>query len=551
MIKSNRDIIQELQTDLLQDFFEIQMMAQFQDTWKEEVRSVAVQKQNFSFVYDKMKKKFDAKGVGGITVKDFDVTSLAALIRFDFCSVCCPDNHTNISVGHIAMDRNDFSHISNYKDIQHIFDIEKTSVDNMTEFLTHLKNIAWNHPVIFRKYLGTGHGDGSLNEIARSVESEQNGENRIRSSIRHYMQELTLIREDRTAQYVGLSYNSDGRRDEKKLLDELIEDNLINSQTGMRIAAEGGYGKSWTLSEIAGRFAQLYLDNDTGEQLTIPILIEMGKLYRDCSSVSKKIAQLFFDGKEEEVPGFYKSNKILLLIDAMDEAKADIQGDVSRELASLHETHPNIVFVCASRKSCIDKYPVTIPCYAIRELDDGQIVDYMTKVIPEDFIESAKRDWVGGSRKEFLSRNRTPFYLSCYVELICETRDNIFFDTTQLIGKFLDSVITREIRKTGFNSDRATFINFLRELCRLLDSGSEDGERVTALPEIDVIRELTSRIPVEEGQASVKAVGRKLVEMQILARDEDEMLISFAHQNYKEYINRKYPERTRMFRSWQ
>ena len=28
----------------------------------------------------------------------------------------------------------------------------------------------------------------------------------------------------------------------------------------------------------------------------------------------------------------------------------------------------------------------------------------------------------------------------------------------------------------------------------------------------------------------------------------DEMLLSFAHQNYKEYINRKYP--ARRFRSW-
>ena len=119
---------------------------------------------------------------------------------------------------------------------------------------------------------------------------------------------------------------------------------------------------------------------------------------------------------------------------------------------------------------------------------------------------------------------------------------------TQLIEKFLNSMIERELRKTGFNSDKATFINFLRELCRLLDAGTEDGEKVVALPENEVIRELTNKIVVDEGQASIKAVGRKLVEIQVLSRDEDEMLLSFAHQNYKEYINRKYP--ARRFRSW-
>jgi hypothetical protein len=233
----------------------------------------------------------------------------------------------------------------------------------------------------------------------------------------------------------------------------------------------------------------------------------------------------------------------------MDEAKTDIQSDVSRELASLRDTYPNITFVCASRKSCIDKYPIEIPCYAIKQLDDRQIIEYMEKTIPEELQERVKKDWIGEDRKEFLNRNRTPFYISCYVELVCETGDNDFVDTTQLMEKFLNSMIEREITKTGFNSDKATFINFLKEFCRLLDFGNEDGQKVVALPENDVIRELSGKIIVEEGQASIKAVGRKLVEIQILERDDDEMLLSFAHQNYKEYINRKYPER-KFRKSW-
>ena len=553
MTRSIRDKIQECQTELLQDFFETQMMEKYPTSWKQKVENVAISKQNSSHsVYKQIKEKFDAKGgADGITIRDFDVTALVALIRFDFSSECCPDNRTRRLVGHITIDRNGFSHISDYKDVQHIFELEETAVVNMKELLTHLQDIGWDQPVIFRKYLGTGHNDGQLNELSSLISDEQSDENVNRTGIRQYLQTLQLTREERTGRYVGLSYNQDGKRDDKKFLDELIKANLENSHVGMRIVAEGGCGKSWTLSEIAGRYAQAYLDNDTDAEMTVPVLIEMGKLYKDCSSISKKIAELLFNKDEGKVIDFYKNHKIVLLIDAMDEARVEIQDDVSKELASLYdipELRSNITLVCASRKSCIDKYPITIPCYAIKELDDEQIIEYLKKTIPKGLVEKSEQDWIGDNRKEFLSRNRTPFYISCYVDLICETGDHDFVDTTQLIEKFLNSMIEREIRKRGFHSDKATFINFLKELCRLLDLGGEDGEKVTALPENDVIRELSKKIVVEEGYASIKAVGRKLVEIQILARDDEEMLLSFAHQNYKEYINRKYP--IKKYRRW-
>ena len=287
----------------------------------------------------------------------------------------------------------------------------------------------------------------------------------------------------------------------------------LSAPIGMRIVAEGGYGKSWSLSEIAGRFAEKYLDSDIEGDKPIPVLIDLGKMYKGCSSISQKIGQLVFKGKEDYVSDFFKQNKIILLIDAMDEAKAEIQDDVSRELAALKETYPNITLVCASRKSCIDRYPISIPCYAIKELDDNQIIDYIKKAIPEeisnreDLIEKAKSDWIGETHKEFLRKNRTPFYINCYVELVSETGDNDFVDTTQLIEKFLKSTIDREISKTGFNSDRETFLNFLINFCRLLDDGDEERGRLLALPENDVIRELTNSIVIEKGKASIKAVG--------------------------------------------
>ena len=552
MVQSNRDIIQELQTELLQDFFETQMINAFPQGWKGEVYSVACSKVHTPFsTYREMKGKFDEKGQDNISVKDFDVTALTALMRFDFSAECCPDNETWMCIGRISIDRNAFSHISDYKDIPHILAVEETAIVNMKEFLTHLQDISWNQPVIYRKYLGTGHNDGSLNEIYEAVHSEAAGENEYNTRIRRYVQELQLIREERAGSYVGLSYNLEGKEtdnDKKFMLDELIESNLVNRRKGMRLKAEGGFGKTWTLFEIAGRYAEKYLDENDGSEKIIPVMIEMGKLYKDCPSIKAKVAQLLFNGDESQVMTFYKSHQIILFVDAMDEAPAEIQNDVSRELASLRDIFPNIILVCASRSLCIEKYPLQIPCYVIRLLGPEQISAFLEKAFSESLLDKVKKDWIGEKRKMFLYENRTPFYINCYVELVRETGDTDFVDTTQLVEKFLNAMINRELRKTGFNSDKATFINFLKEFCRLLDAAAKIEKGTTALPENDVIRKLTERIMVEDGKASIKAVGRKLVEILILARDDDEMLLSFAHQNYKEYINRKYPERR--FRSW-
>lgn len=111
MIQSSRDKIQALQTDLLQDFFEIQMTSGFSD-WKNEVRRVAVAKQASTFsTYAEMKEIFDAKGIGGVSVKDFDVTALSALMRYDFRYECCPDTRTRRLISYIVNDRNNFSHV--------------------------------------------------------------------------------------------------------------------------------------------------------------------------------------------------------------------------------------------------------------------------------------------------------------------------------------------------------------------------------------------------------------------------------------------------------
>lgn len=230
MIQSNRDKIQALQTELFQDYFEIQMTA-YSASWKNEVLEVALAKQNSNYsTYREIKNKFDEKGVDGITIKDFDVTAISTLMKYDFQSQCCLDNQLKRCISHIVIDRNGFSHISNYKDTQSIFALEETAVDNIEAFLIHLKMV-WDYPqkdAFFRPYLGTGNDDGMLGEIRKAIASELNDEREHNSFILRYLQELQIVRDERTKQYVALSYNRDGHNDERKLLDELIENNVIS-----------------------------------------------------------------------------------------------------------------------------------------------------------------------------------------------------------------------------------------------------------------------------------------------------------------------------------
>ena len=556
MVQSNRDKIQELQTELLQDFFEIQMTEQF-SPWQTEVKTVASAKEGGPHsTYKNMMNVFNTKAISDVTVKDFDVTALAALMKFDFPNVCCINHNVRECITKITNDRNEFSHIANYRDTQRVLSLERTAINSMRDFLDCLKMSNWSYrqrESFYRKYTGTGSNDGLINEIQSSVNEESNDETRYKECILRYLEDRRSLREEKKLRYVGLSYNLDGHESEAKTLDQLISTNIENSPIGMRVVAEGGYGKTWTLSEIAGLYAEHYLIRQQDEEKPIPILISLGMLNSGCSTITKRIAQMFFEGNAEKAQKFLGSNKIILLIDAMDEAEPSIQSDISREIASLKDMYSEIIFICASRKSCIEKYPISIPCYEIKQMNDEQIVEYMSKCIPGDaenrdeLLEKARGDWTGDKKKQFLNNNRTPFYLNCYMKLLCETGDNDLVDTTQLVEKFLNAIIDREIKKTGFNSDRMTFINFLIEFCRLLDAGNGEGEKELALPFNNVIRELKEKVVVEEGKASVATVCRKLIEILILALDEGTML-SFSHLNYREYINRKYPRIK--YRSW-
>lgn len=545
---SNRDKIQILQNEMLQVYFEEKMVDAFKNNWKTEIDKKLKSKSQKDIkdhhVYKDLLKIFKNKGVNKIGREDFDVTALTALIKYDFSNQCIYDKKTQTYIDKIRNDRNTLSHITNWNNTSYISVTEIQAINNMIDFLNYLFGNSRISSSIFDEYVGIKN-NGKLHELLKEVKIEEKYDDDYYLNIVNYLQKLRTTRDERINEYIPLSYNSEGNLNEKFSLDELINLNLEVSKKGIRIVAEGGYGKSWTLAEIAGRYAENFFNSNTPEKESIPILIEAGNLYNDCSSINKTIAKVLFDGDETKVIPFLKEKSIILFVDAMDEATTTIQGQLSRELSSLKSDFENIRFVCASRKSCIDKYPISIPLYVIKELDDEQIINFLEKSIPEEMLDKAKNDWVGDNKKMFLYNTRTPFYINCYIQLINETNDHDFTDTTQLIEKFLNSVIEREIKKTGFNSDRDTFINFLKEFNRLLNLESVNGEKVLSLPENDVLVELSDKIKLEDGQASLKEVCRKLVQIQLLSKED--ISIFFAHQNYKDYIERKYGKK---YRKW-
>lgn len=552
MIESVRDKIQRIQNSILQDFFLGRMKEAFGDGWKNEIYQAALTKQysNFS-IYKEIVRKYNSAGINSISQKDFDITALCTLIRFDFASECALDSDTIRYIDKIRMDKNQLaSHISNYDDTFNIYIMELSAVRNLRLFAEYIENSSWNNSIkeeISKKYLAADNSGEIIQleaELLRSFQTDDDYETSI--AIQNYLQDLVIAEEERGKQYVALSYNCECIGGEKTTLEALI-DNIISKKQGIRISAKGGYGKSWSMVEMAGQLAKKYMAAEDKKNVIIPVLIEMGQLYNGCGTINEKIASMFFEGDKSKVNPWLKNNDVCIFVDAMDEAIAEIRTNVARELVDLNKNFKRVIIVGASRKSCIDLYPREIPLYGICEMNDEQIDEFFKKTVKEEYYNKAIADWISGDEKEFLKENRTPFYIKCYVELINEHGDNEFSSTNKLQEKFLEMIINREIAKPGFTeNDKDTFYGYLRELCSLFKEKTkelasiDEHEEIVAWPENEVIIYIQNRIPVEEGYASIKTISRKLVEMRVLNKDRDTQMISFSHLNFRDYIVGKY-----------
>ena len=304
MIKSTMDRVLEAINEVLQDVFEIEMIRSYGNTWQQRVQTVARNqyRSNGNQTYRDILNIFNGRNVQDVKVSEFDTTPLHTLMCFDFVNIFeisqrSTNNNLNVTIAdikRIKKSRNNFQHLSNYKNDAHILNLEIVALDNIENFLKNLQMDGWNNPVVYRKYLGTGNNDGVLAEIKRQIRIENQDEAEYKQAVIKYLMDLQGIRDNHKSSYVPLSYNLEANPNEKKTLDVLMDDCLVNQKTGFRLVAEGGYGKTWSIFEIAGNYASQYLADPDNQNSMIPIVVEFGKLYSGCSTINKKVATLFF-----------------------------------------------------------------------------------------------------------------------------------------------------------------------------------------------------------------------------------------------------------------
>lgn len=555
-----KESILKAQRNILGGFLQIQLENQFGLHWKTEVRNHAVeQDHNYPghWQYARIIEKYDSNP-DRFELDKLDNTLLIVLIRFCFKEECTLDNTTVTKyVECIEGDRNELSHIDEINSTTKRYITEGDAIQHLLLFIDHLRN-KWNYEYkaeFLKKFDNENNPEGRLQQLLDQLwvaEGMYVQKKQADKKFESYLQQLSESNPGRRDEYVGLSFNNDARPGQKLTLKNLEDNCICRDKTGFRLMAKAGYGKTWTLQKIAGDFAIKYMSSNNGRNNPyFPLYIDLGSLSDSCNSIIEKTAQLFFEFEKDDANNFLNNNNVLLIVDAMDEATQDVQINVRRELGEFRQ-RDNIVLVCAARKTHINYYPKELPIYTIDMMNDSQIKDFINKVIKPEYQDKAISDWIGvdgeASLKGFLQKNRTPFYLKCYSELLNETGDSNFYSTTELQKKFLDMTIDRELEKAGSNTDKETIRDCLIAFCKLLlphSALNHSDVDIYTLPKNETLKQLERIIPIENGNADIPTIIRKLVEISILAEYEGQKgtkRLKFAHEFYLDYIQETYIE---------
>lgn len=369
-----------------------------------------------------------------------------------------------------------------------------------------------------------------ISELCRQLVGEDHwDEAECASTILVYEQELRQNAMDMKEQYVPLSYRkSDSTKDTVSL------EQLLELEEGIVLVADAGYGKTWSLREMAGILAERYLTNTDKH---IPIFIEMGKITTNVAKpVSEAINSELFRGKltDEKLNDFMQSHSLVLFIDGMDEALNPVAEMVRIELENLN-SYGNLKICGGTRSSHRNKFPDALSQFDICDLETEELRMFIEKNVSAEYVEQATRDWI--TDEVSLFRNiKTPFYITSYCKAINSGRKPT--SELEIIEFCVEGIIQRELDK-GFRANQQIIRELLIRLCEKLDQRSEqEGIEVQFLPEMDTIREITDQMSYDTDlYASVPVIVDDLVELMILTRKEStktrRYYIGFYENSYR------------------
>ena len=528
--------VEKFQLSVLQEFFRIQMERSYGQAWPAQVKTVVdtqcASNNSGEDCYQSIRNVLNRKSAETLDEKDIDFTCVSALMLDGFYSQCRVGTAFAQQMRNICTDKNMLSgHNPDPKNPLNIKILELTMLKNLRSFLVSLRESNWAYAgkVLFaEKHLNTI--EELTGQLFRGVGEDAQSKVDFESSRICYLNRLIEEQADNAKEYLPLRYKASDGTSEEYFLETL--DALPNNQQGFVLFADAGYGKTWSIQELAGQYAQMAMQHSTGHRVT-PVLVKMGPLAAHSEPILKAVQEYLFPGMEnlEKVRQFLHQEHIVLFVDGMDEANTENKERARDELIRLRQNAQNLRIVGGTRESDVKMFPPELCKYVICSLTDQQARDFMCKLITDPEQQQLAVDtYFNNEKTSFLHNLRSPFYLKCYVDFVLAGETDPTSDT-DMMSRCMDRMIQREINIKGFPATVEIINAFLRKMAQM--QGNQPYLPVTlVLKEIEKVWAYHG-----EGVAPLFQIKDTLVELQILREipnGRQEPMICFWHQKYKE-----------------
>lgn len=531
----------DFQLSVMQEFFKIRMQQAFGQNWINQVRNVVEAKfanndqykQNYQGIYNVLHNE----GLETLDEKDMDITNLATLMLYDFFNQCKLGTNFRQQIRNIQTDKNKLvSHMPDSSDVLNVKILELTALKDIRSFLTYIQNSSWSYS---GKQEFIDKHQEQVEAITQQLFKEVVGDDQetveFESNRQNYLVRIASERAENATEYIPLSYKIDDGTSQRFDLNELYSDNA-NSNGFVLFSKEAGYGKTWSVQELAGLCAEEALAN-SGEKKRTPILIRMGELAVSEEPIIKAIQEILFPGDEsvEKARKYVGQESVVLFIDGMDEADKDNKEPTKRELTKLLSSAVDLKIIGGTRESDKQWYPAELQRYSICDLSDKQVESYIEKAYSSDLLTEEQKtvaifEYFENPKTRFLRNLRSPFYLKCFIDFIKEGESSPDSDT-DMMNRCINKMVEREINLKGFKVTLQIVNEFLAELSKLIGNDHRYAEEKVALKSIK-----ENLMYDEDSYASVVQIKDTLVELQILKEvtpERQPMLLGFWHEKYK------------------
>jgi nucleoside-triphosphatase THEP1 len=308
---------------------------------------------------------------------------------------------------------------------------------------------------------------------------------------------------------------------------------LLSDLDNEIITGDAGTGKTTLLKKIG---EELIKSNSSNNKRNLPIFLSTTEIYENdfdiADLIERKISEHF-----EINDSFYKSYKIVLLIDSIDELEKNIQKRILKDLISLTKSK-NIKFVLASRNSERLMSSITkngIKIFQLDKFNNDQIKKFISRFFLSD---SNKADELVDALKENRIIERmpiTPLTLSLISILYEENNLEIPATIADIYDNFNSLIIGRA---TATSRIEFIDISFKERILSLYALHVLEKKNNTPLTQNEFIEYFSNyfkgkTLPIKKG--TLEDVLQYLIEHTGILIIKENKWIKFSHDSYLEY----------------